>query len=113
MSVGTADFRHGSPVFVDFTPAAAVAAGDVVIQNDTPKVAHRSIPANELGALAAEGGVYEITFDVATAVDKKVYYDPANKWVTTTAGALKVFGVTVTATTGPAQKGLVRHDPSA
>jgi predicted RecA/RadA family phage recombinase len=111
--VGMASFRHGDPVFVDYTPVAQVNAGDVVITNDTPRVAHRDIAPNELGALAAVGGVYEMVCDVATPADKKVYWDPVNKWVSATAGTLKVFGVTTTATTGAAQLMYVRHDPAA
>lgn len=111
--VGFASFRHGDPVFVDYTPAAQVNAGDVILVNDTPRVAHRDIAPNEFGSLAAIGGVYEMTVDVATPADKKVYWDPVNHWVSTTAGALKVFGVTVTATVGAAQLAYVRHDPGA
>lgn len=111
--VGYATFRHGDPVFVDYTPATAVNAGDVIVTNDTPRVAHLDIPANVLGALAAGGGVYEIVCDVATPADKKMYWDPVNHWVTATAGALKPFGYSVTPTGGAAQTMYVRHDPAA
>jgi len=111
--VGYATYRHGDPVFEKYTPGANVAAGDVVIVNDTPRVAHLDIPAGELGALAGAGGIYEMYADVAIAADKKVYWDPANHWVTATAGALKPFGYTTTATTGAGQTLYVRHDPAA
>ena len=111
--VGMATYRHGDPIFVDYTPAAAVAAGDVIVTNDTPRVSHRDAAVGETIGIAAIGGVYEMAVDVATPADKKVYWDPVNKWVTATAGSFKVFGVTETATTGAGQTAYVRHDPGA
>lgn len=108
-----ATVRHGDPIFIDYTPSVAVNAGDVVVQNDTPCIAHRDIPANTLGALAAIGGVYDMTCDGAIAADKKVYWDATNKVATLTATANKVLGVTETATTGAGQTISVRHDPGA
>ena len=40
---------------IDYTPGAAVAAGDVVVQGDLVGVAKLDIPANVLGALAVTG----------------------------------------------------------
>jgi len=111
--VGKATYRHGDPVFAKYTPAAAVAAGDVIIVNDTPRVAHLDLAIGELGALACEGGIYECICDVATPADKKMYWDNVAFKVTATAGSLKVFGVSTTATTGANQSMYVRHDPSA
>jgi predicted RecA/RadA family phage recombinase len=111
--VGFASFRHGDPIFVDYMPAAPVNAGDVIVTNDTPRVAHHDFATGELASLAAIGGVYEMVVDVATPADKKVYWDPVNHWVTATAGTLKVFGVLETGTVGAAQLAFVRHDPGA
>jgi predicted RecA/RadA family phage recombinase len=44
---------------LDYTPAAAVAAGDVVVIGSLVGVAPRAIAANAVGALAVEG-VFEI-----------------------------------------------------
>ena len=46
-------------VLLDYTPAAAVAAGDVVVIGSLVGVAPRAIAANAVGALAVEG-VFEI-----------------------------------------------------
>ena len=109
-----AQFSAGTPLMVDHTPSgAAVAAGTVVVTNDTPRVAHRDIADGALGALAGEGGVYLMTGDAAIAADKKVYWDAAAKKVTLTASTNKIFGVTVTACSGNNATCLVRHDPSA
>lgn len=109
-----AQFVHGDPVMVDHTPGADVSAGQVVVTGDTPRVAHLDIPANTLGALAAEGGVYLCTGDAAIAADKKVYWDDAANKVTTNAaaGANKPFGVTVTACSGAGATCWVRHAPN-
>lgn len=40
---------------IDYTPSAAVAAGDVVALNDLITVAPRAIAANKLGAVAVKG----------------------------------------------------------
>ncbi|GIW55554.1 MAG: hypothetical protein KatS3mg082_1958 [Nitrospiraceae bacterium] len=47
---------------IDYTPAADVAAGDVVVQGDLVGVAKLDIKAGKLGALAVEG-----VFDFAKA----------------------------------------------
>ena len=57
--IGEADFVHGSPLMVDYTPSGAVSAGDVVVVGVVPFVAHSDIAANVQGAMAAGGGVYE------------------------------------------------------
>lgn len=111
--MGMADFKHGSPAMVDHTPAGAVAIGDVVVTNDTPRVSHRAIAAGELSALAAEGGVYECVGDAAIAADKKVWWNAAASKVTTTASTHKVFGVTVSACSADGSTCLVRHYPGA
>ena len=83
-----ATFKHGNPLMVDYTPVSAVAAGEVVEVNDVPFVCHTAIAANELGALAAGGGVYEVTTDGTTDTGGDTIYwdDTANKVTTTSAG---------------------------
>ena len=103
----------GDPIMVEHTPTTDVAIGDVVITNSTVRIAKHAIPANTLGALAAIGDVVSVAGDAVIAADVKVYWNPAVSQVTATAGALKVFGVTVTACSGAAALCNVRHDPGA
>ena len=55
-------YNSGSPLMVDYTPGSAVAAGDVVVAGSECRIAHLSIEANQLGALAAPSGtaIYQI-----------------------------------------------------
>jgi predicted RecA/RadA family phage recombinase len=111
--MATVNFRYGEPNMVAYTPGADVKAGDVIVTNLTPRVAHVDIPNGTVGALAAEGGIYSCAGDAAIAADKKVYWNATNKQVTETAAGNTVFGVTVTACSGAAAFCDVRHDPSA
>lgn len=52
--MATAIYVHDGD-YIDYTPSAAVAAGDVVVQGDLIGVAVRPIAANILGSLATEG----------------------------------------------------------
>tara|TARA_R110000824_G_scaffold132257_1_gene294632 strand:- start:5254 stop:5595 length:342 start_codon:yes stop_codon:yes gene_type:complete len=90
--MATANFRSGSPVMADYTPAGAVTAGDVVVVDDVAGVAHVDIAAGALGALAVGGGIYSMTGDAAIVAGSKVWWDNATDKVTETAGALKIFG---------------------
>jgi len=81
--------------YVDYTPAAAVAAGTVVVQGDLVGIATRAIEANTLGALAVAG-----IFDIVKAGETeftagaKVYWDGTNHVAVTTdgSGANKLVG---------------------
>lgn len=63
---------------IDYTPGAAVAAGDVVVQGDLIGIAKRPVAANELGALAVEG-VFDVPkatgASTAITVGSTVYWD--------------------------------------
>lgn len=85
-------YLHGQTLMVQHTPALAVAGGDVVVIGDVTAVAHKAIPANTLGALAARGGVYRGTADGALAPGEKVYWDAANAKFSKTAGSAPHFG---------------------
>jgi len=52
--MATAVFRHQGAA-IDHTPAADVAAGDVIVQGELVGVARLDIKANVIGALAVEG----------------------------------------------------------
>ena len=87
---------------IDYTPSAAVTAGDVVVQEDLIGVAKLDIAADALGALAMTGvfsfpktaGVGE-----AIAAGAKVYWDVADAVAKTDdeSGANKLIGKTVKA----------------
>lgn len=80
---------------INFTPETAVAAGDLVIQNDLVGVAKLDIPAGTLGALAV-GGVYEFPKgSAAVAFGKKAYWDATNGVVVTTATGNTLVGKAV------------------
>lgn len=81
---------------INFTPETAVAAGDLIIQNDLVGVAKLDIPAGTLGAMAVVG-VYEFPKgSAAVAFGKKVYWDTANGVVVTTATGNTLVGKAVT-----------------
>lgn len=82
-----AKMKHGNPLMVDYTPSAAVAAGDVVVIGEYPLVAHNAIDADKLGALAAGGGVYDLTVDADLAPGDKIYWDESASKITATADA--------------------------
>lgn len=103
-------FKYGEPEMVDHTPGSAVAVGDVIVTSATARIAHHAIESGLLGAVAANGGTYTVAGDAAIAADVKVYWNAAASQVTATAGANKVFGITVTACSGAAALCDVRHD---
>ena len=105
-------FSHGEPQMVDFTPATAVTAGDVIVTADTPRIAHSDCPVGVLGALASAGGIYQVTADGAIPADRKVYWDAVAGKYTLTVGANKPFGVSVQASAADGDVRMVRHDPA-
>lgn len=75
--MAVAVMSHGDPLMIDHTPGSAVAAGDVLTYDAAglaTVIAHRDIAAGELGAVAAGGGVYEVTATVALTAGDKVYF---------------------------------------
>jgi len=87
--MATAVFRHQGAA-IDYTPVAAVAAGDVVVQGELVGVAKIDIAANTLGALAVEG-VFDFPKSTAggsaltTGAD--VFWDAAASEATSNAAA--------------------------
>lgn len=110
-----ATFKHGSPRMVEYTPVADIAAGDVVVTDNTPRVAHLPIATGVQGSLAAAGGVYEMAGDAAIDADVVVYWDVSASKVSESAdtGTNVMFGFTVTECSGDAALCLVRHEPQA
>jgi len=99
--MATATFVHDGNS-VDYTPGSAVAAGDVVVQEDLIGIARTPISANALGSLAVAG-----VFDVpkatgggsAIAAGVTVYWDVADQVAKTDSesGANKLLGKVVKA----------------
>jgi predicted RecA/RadA family phage recombinase len=85
---------------IDYTPAADVAAGDVVVQGDLVGVAKQPIKANQLGALAVEG-VFDFAkatgAGTALAAGMTVYWDDAANVATSTSAGNKQLGKVVKA----------------
>ena len=85
---------------IDYTPASAVSAGDVIVLGDMICCAPVDIAANVKGALNCDG-VWRMPKGTgsadAIAVGKLVYWDAGNEVVTETAGAHKKCGTTVAA----------------
>ena len=77
----TATFIHRGDA-IDYTPEAAVSAGDVVVQGDIVGVAKLDIKAGALGALAVSG-VFDVPkptgTNTAISAGAKVYWDAENK----------------------------------
>lgn len=77
---------------LDYTPSAAVAAGDVVVLNDLVTVAPVAIAANKLGAVSVEG-VWEMPKATgAIGQGALVYWDATAGNVTTTSSGNKRAG---------------------
>ncbi|NDC54956.1 MAG: DUF2190 family protein [Planctomycetia bacterium] len=71
---------------IDYTPSAAVAAGEVVVMGTTGiGIADRPIAANEKGGLVVEGVIEEVKATGAITRFAKVYWDATAKKITTTA----------------------------
>ena len=83
---------------IDYTPAADVALGEVIVLGDLVGVASHEIKANQLGSLAVEG-----VFDFAKAagaigMGTILYWDdPANVVSTSAAGGKKQIGKAIRA----------------
>jgi len=99
--MAVATFVHDGAA-IDYTPGAAVAAGDVVVQGELIGIAKTPIAANALGALAVDG-VYDLpkATGVSTAITAGalVYWDVADGEATTAAdsGTNKLLGKTIAA----------------
>jgi hypothetical protein len=118
------NYVGGKPQMVDYTPAAAKTAGEVVVSGAVPFVVHVANPpfgtTTIKDAAAARGGIYQATADGAMKVGQDAFWDAsAGKFTTTSAGNVH-FGTTVAGPTGdlvgagPAADGdavYILHDP--
>ncbi len=85
---------------INYTPTAAVSAGDVVVQEDLVGIATADIPASTLGVLDVEG-VFDMAKETgsgkAIAVGSIVYWDKTKKVVTETADGNAYLGKVIAA----------------
>ncbi len=81
---------------VDFVPAAAVAAGAVVVQGNLVGVARRDVAAGQTGSLAVTG-VFDLPVTALTgwAIGDLAYWNAAAGVATETVGTNKLFGKVV------------------
>jgi len=84
--------------YVDYTPAAAIASGEVVVAGDLVGVTLRPLAAGELGSLAVDG-IFDFSklTNVAYTLGTILYCDDTNNVVTTTATGNKTIGKVVKA----------------
>jgi hypothetical protein len=88
-----ASFLRGKPIMQDYTPASPYNAGDVIVVNNLPCVAHEANPYDGSttnlvkDALAVSGGIYQITSDSAYSPGTSVFWDTVLQKVTTIQGA--------------------------
>lgn len=112
-----ARFVHGSPQMLDHTPAAAVAAGDVVVLGGICQYAHSDIAVGANGALACPNGdgVYDVLKGSAVFADRaKVYWDATAKLATATSTSNTLMGLALgAAATGDATVRILALVPAA
>lgn len=111
-----ATLRHGNPAFINYTAAADITAGDVVMLGNTTGltcgIAHQDIENTFLGALAVGGGVYEVVNLNNAANYATVYWDYSVDKVTTVSTNNSLFGYIVEDGAGGANTNcLVLHWP--
>lgn len=113
-----ATFKHGDPVFEEYTPAAGnLAAGQVVLLGNlagiTCGITHLPITNNVLGSIAVGGGVYDVTMLTNIAPYTKVYWDDTNNKVVSTSTNNATFGFLLTGNTGANTVVEALHVPQA
>jgi hypothetical protein len=105
-------FRSGNPCVIDYTPSGGnVAVGEVVLIGSVTAntagagalaaIAHRPITNSTLGALAIDGGIYDVVNLNNAANGARVYWNSDNK-VTTVSTNNALFGYIVTGGAGGA-----------
>lgn len=87
-------FYKGASQPIDYTPSAAVTAGDVVVLGSNILMAKRDIAANTQGELHV-GAVWDMPKEAAVAHNQGdlVYWDATNHVITKTASTHKKFGI--------------------
>lgn len=111
MTMGT---RVADGRMVDYTPASAVTAGDVIVQDEMVGIATSDIAADEKGALAVEGifDVQKTAAAEAMSAGELVYWDEADESATLLpdSGTNKLLGKCVEDATAAATSVRVKLD---
>lgn len=110
-------YRQGNTLMLDYTPGAAVAAGDVVVVSEEPRIAHLDIAAGDLGALAAPSGTVVYLADKTIGAGSGwadgdiIYWDAVNDLLidNSGAGANKKIGYAVGVAADADTTALFRH----
>jgi len=110
--MATATYVHEGKM-IDYTPSAAVSAGDVVVQTSLVGVALLDIAASVLGSLAV-AGVFDFPKDVGSAsaipAGTIVYWDATSEVATATSTGNTLLGKTTLAATDDDTTVRVRMD---
>lgn len=111
-----ATFKRGEYATVDYTPGAAVTAGDIVLLGNTTGIcngiAHSDIANGVLGTLAVGGAAqYDIKVASNYAAWTKVYWDDANNVATSTSTNMSLLGFTTEASAAANSIVNVLHQP--
>ncbi len=107
-----AQFVHGEPLMVDHTAGgSAIPAGTVLVVGTTTRIAHNDIAANEFGALAAGGGVYDVAKATGAGIDDGalVYFNTTNKNVVAASSGNTLMGRAIGSTASGATVQRVQH----
>jgi predicted RecA/RadA family phage recombinase len=83
--------------YIDYTPSADVAAGDVVVQGSLVGIARKPIPASTLGALAIEGVFTVAKATGAITSGAPLYWDATNHVATGTSSGNTYMGMAIAA----------------
>jgi len=92
-------YRHGDPVMIDYTPAANVSAGQVILLGNTAGLTCGVVHVDGLNAvqhaISSGGGVYDVVNLNNAANYAKVWWDDTNNKVTTVSTNNALFGFIV------------------
>lgn len=108
--------RSGTPVMIDYTPAAGnIAAGEVVLIGNTVGltcgIAHVDIVNGVLGALAAGGAIYDVVTLENSVAGTKVWWNTSINKVSTTSTNNMLFGFLVESASAANATVLCLHKP--
>ncbi|MCR4415294.1 MAG: DUF2190 family protein [Thermoguttaceae bacterium] len=96
MSITYAKFVQGCCHAIDYTPASAVSAGDVIVAGNTVLMAKRPLAAGEAGALDV-GGIWDFPREsgagTAWSLGDAIYWDATNYRATKTSTGNKKIGI--------------------
>lgn len=94
--MGQADLVQGEPSIVDYTPAVARVAGDIIPVSDNVRIVHVDVASGTLGAYSVGGGIYDVNkpsgVNTTLGDGRNVFWDPAVSGAVSVAGANPYLG---------------------